>query len=45
MLASDSYDLTIFLVRLIDARYVVHDEDEPPDSFDFMSNRFGGKPE
>lgn len=45
MLASDAYDLTIFLVRLIDARHVVHDEDEPQDSYDFMSNRFDGKPE
>ena len=45
MLASDSYDLVIFLVRLLDTRLVVHVEEEPQDAVDFMSNRFGdGRP-
>lgn len=44
-LASDSYDFSIFLVRLLDARHVVHDEEEPQDAFEFMNGRFANSRE
>lgn len=43
-LTSDQYDMSIFLIRLLDVRHVVHEDEEVQDSYGFMTERLGGSP-
>lgn len=42
-ITSDSYDLSIFLVHLLNVRHVIDEEEETQDAFDLMTERSSGR--